>query len=360
MSSLRLVPVVLALSAVLPGCTHSGGGTASSSAPAAAESASPGPRLPASVSPGDVVAEVNGAPILGSELEAKAAPNLTRVRQQEYEIRRQALDELIADRLLDVEAAKRGLSRTELLRREVDEKVQLPPSDQIDSIYEHNKDRFSGMTATEAKARIREVLGDRARSERRAAFEQQLRQAATVTTRLDAPRAGLTLPAGAPATGPANAKVTIVEFTDYQCPYCHRAQGVIDEILSRYRNEVRLVHLDFPLDGHPGAMPAARAARCAAEQGKFWEYHHGLMTVPGPLDRTDLERRAASLHLDASDFSSCLASGRYDAAIQASLEQGEALGVTGTPAYFINGRMVSGARPLADFTRIIDDELAGS
>ena len=113
---------------------------------------------------------------------------------------------------------------------------------------------------------------------------------------------------------------------------------------------MRFVHLDFPLDGHPGAIPAARAARCAGEQGKFWEYHRSLMTAPGSLDDADLKSRAASLRLSASSFGRCLSSDRHDAAIQASLEEGEGLGVTGTPAYFVNGRMLSGARPLEDFT----------
>jgi protein-disulfide isomerase len=152
--------------------------------------------------------------------------------------------------------------------------------------------------------------------------------------------------------------VTVVEFTDYQCPYCHRAQGVIDQVLSRYAGRVRFVHLDFPLGGHPGAVPAARAARCAGEQGKFWEYHRGLMTAPGPLDAADLARRAADLRLDRSPFEACLSSGRHDEAIQASLRQGEELGVSGTPAYFVNGRMISGARPLESFTELIDAELA--
>jgi protein-disulfide isomerase len=153
--------------------------------------------------------------------------------------------------------------------------------------------------------------------------------------------------------------VTIVEFTDYQCPYCHRAQGVIDQVLSRYAGKVRFVHLDFPLDGHPGAVPAARAARCAGEQGQFWEYHRSLMTAPGTLDETDLKGRASALKLNAGAFGSCLSSSRHDDAIHAALRQGEELGVTGTPAYFVNGRMLSGARPVEAFTELIDAELAG-
>jgi protein-disulfide isomerase len=249
------------------------------------------------------------------------------------------------------------VSPEELLRQEVDAKVEALPADQVELIYEQNKERFSGQSRDQAKARIREVLGGRANAERRAAFQAQLRAAARVAVRLEPPRVVVEIPEGAPSTGPASAPVTIVEFTDYQCPYCHRAQGVMDQVLSRYPGKVRLVHLEFPLDGHPAAVPAARAARCAGEQGKFWEYHRNLMTAPGPLDDADLKRRAASLQLSASPFGSCLSSDRHDGAIQASLEQGEGLGVTGTPAYFINGRMLSGARPLEAFTEIIDGEL---
>jgi protein-disulfide isomerase len=305
-----------------------------------------------------VVAEVNGAPILASELEQKLASRLLRVRQEEYELRRQALDELIAERLVAAEAARRGIAAEELVAREVNAKAAALPDDTVEAIYEQNAARFAGQPRQEAVARIREVLGERARDERRAAWQKELRDRAQVSVRLEAPRAEVAIPVGTPSTGPSGAPVTIVEFTDYQCPYCHRAQSVIDDLLGRYAGKIRFVHLDFPLDGHPGAVPAARAARCAGEQGKFWEYHRGLMTAPGPLDAAGLARRAADLGLDRSSFDSCLGSGRHDEAIEASLRQGEALGVTGTPAYFVNGRMISGARPIESFTELVDAELA--
>jgi protein-disulfide isomerase len=345
---LLLVPLAVAA------CSRPGGPAPSPGAPAAAV-----PSSSAALPGVGVVAEVDGAPILASELEEKASGRLARVRQEEYEVRRQALDELIAERLVAAEAAKRRLSTEDLVRQEVDAKVAALPADQVETIYEQNKVRFAGQTRADALARIREVMGQRAKAERRAAWEKELRDAARVAVRLEAPRGSVKIPAGAPSTGPAGAPVTIVEFTDYQCPYCHRAQGVIDELLGRYSGKVRLVHLDFPLDGHPGAVPAARAARCAGEQGRFWEYHRNLMTAPGPLDETDLEGRASALHLNASAFGACLSSGRHDAAIQASLRQGEAMGVTGTPAYFVNGRMLAGARPIESFTELVDAELAG-
>jgi protein-disulfide isomerase len=306
-----------------------------------------------------VVAEVNGAPILASELDARAAGRLVRVRQEEYELRKQALDELIAERLVAAEAARRKVSPEQLARQEVDAKAATLPQAQLEAVYEQNKARFAGQTREQSLARIREVLGERAKAERRAAWEKELRDAARVAVRLDVPRAAVAIPAGAPSTGPANAPVTMVEFTDYQCPYCHRAQAVVDQLLSRYSGRIRFVHLDFPLDGHPGAVPAARAARCAGEQGRFWEYHRDLMTAPGALDTADLARRADTLKLDRASFDACVSSGRHDDAIQASLRQGEELGVSGTPAYFVNGRIIGGARPLESFTEVIDAELAG-
>ena len=336
----------------LAACSRSGGGSTPSTPAAGAPAA-------ATVSGVGVVAEVNGAPILASELEQKVAGRLARLRQEEYEVRRQTLEELIAERLLAAEASKRKLTPEELLRQEVDAKTTALPAAQVEAIYEQNKDRFAGQTRADALARIRDVIGQRAKAERRAAFDKELRDAARVAVRLDAPRTTVAIPAGAPSTGPADPKVTIVEFTDYQCPYCHRAQGVIDQVLSRYSGKVRFVHLDFPLDGHPGAIPAARAARCAGEQGKFWEYHRSLMTAPGTLDEADLKGRATALRLDVGGFGTCLSSSRHEDAIQASLRQGEELGVTGTPAYFVNGRMLSGARPLEAFTELIDSELAG-
>ena len=347
----RALTLILAAPLALAGCSRPGGPASSPGAPAKGASSAP------AVSGVGVVAEVNGAPILASDLDKRVAGRLVRLRQEEYEIRRQALDELIAERLLAAEAAKRGISPKELLRLEVDAKASTLPEAQIETIYEQNRARFDGQPRADALARIREVLGGRAKADQRTTYEKGLRDAARVAVRLEVPRAVVAIPAGAPATGPASAPVTIVEFTDYQCPYCHRAQGVMDEVLQRYAGKVRLVHLDFPLDGHPGAVPAARAARCAGEQGKFWEYHRSLMTAPGELDDADLKGRAASLHLDASSFGSCLSSDRYDAAIQASVEQGAGVGVTGTPAYFVNGRMISGARPIESFTEVIDAEL---
>jgi protein-disulfide isomerase len=204
---------------------------------------------------------------------------------------------------------------------------------------------------------IRAALKKRERQAREQAFTRELREGASVKVALEPPRTAVPVPASAPSLGPEGAPVTIVQFVDYQCPYCHRAQSTIDEILSRYPGKVQLVHRDFPLEGHPAAMPAARASRCAGEQGKFWDYHRSLMKVKGPMDDADLKGRAASLKLDPGAFSSCLASERFDAAIRASFEEGTRAGVNSTPSYFVNGRLVAGAVPLEQFQEVVEAEL---
>jgi predicted DsbA family dithiol-disulfide isomerase len=325
---------------------------------------SPGPETRASVPAADVgasavVAEVDGEAITRAELDEEAAAPLARLRQEEYDVRRQVLEALIADRLVEAAARDQGISTEELLQQNVEQGVPSPPPAQLEDIYARNEARFAGQTREQAYARIVELLRQRMVAERRREFEQSLREESEVTIFLDPPRVAIDIPDGAVGTGPENAPVTIVEFTDYQCPYCHRAQDVIDQVLDQYEGQVRLVHLDFPLENHPGAVPAARAARCAAEQGRFWDYHRSLMKDKGSLDEDDLARRAATLKLDTGDFAECLASDRHLETIQAEFQQGSDLGVTGTPAYFVNGRMISGARPLSAFTEIIDAELAG-
>jgi protein-disulfide isomerase len=314
---------------------------------------------PATADGATVVAEVNGETITWAELEEKATAALTRVRQEEYDIRSSALDELIAQRLVEATAREEGISSEELLQREVEQRTEKPSQDYVESIYARARDRFKGQSRAKALARIEELLLERAKQESRIRFTEELREAAAVTVHLAPPRVALDIPAGAPATGPTDAPVTMVEFTDYQCPYCHRAQDTVEQILEEYKGRVRLVHLDYPLGNHSGAVPAAQAARCAGEQGRFWDYHRNLMTENGALDDDDLAARAASLKLDARTFAQCLASDRYHEAIAAEVDLGSSAGVTGTPAYFINGRLVSGARPFPDFAEIIDEELGG-
>lgn len=313
----------------------------------------------AEASPADdeVVAEVDGVAISRAELDKRAHSRLGRLRQEEYDLQRDILDEMIDERLLEKEARARGISTADLLKDEVDRQVSPPAPAEIEAVFEASKARLGGRTRQEVIPQIEKMLRERARAARRQQLLSQLREKAAVRLSLVPPRSEVAVPASAPVLGPAGAPITIVEFSDYQCPYCHRAQTTIDQVMSRYPGQVQLVHRDFPLDFHGQAVPAARAARCAGEQGRFWDYHRSLMTVPGDLSQADLLARAGRFKLDTGPFTACLASDRYDAAIRDSVEAGSRMGVSGTPTYFINGRMLSGARPFEEFRQIIEAEL---
>jgi protein-disulfide isomerase len=176
---------------------------------------------------------------------------------------------------------------------------------------------------------------------------------------MDAPRTALNFPADAPSLGPATAPVTIVEYLDYQCPFCHKVQGAVDEVLSQYPGKVRFVHREYLL-GKPRSRAAARAARCAGEQGKFWDYHRSLLEAPGDMGDEDLQRRAAGLGLNAGNFSACVASDRFDAAIDKSTASASSLGIDSTPTFFVNGRRLVGVQSGEQFREVIDAELKKS
>jgi protein-disulfide isomerase len=308
--------------------------------------------------PQEVVAQAGEVKLTRGELDQKVAERLTQIRQQEYDIRRQAVDEILAERLLAQEAANRKLTPDDLMK-EVDAKVPPPAQEEINEFFEKNKARVPPqMSKEEALDQITRSMRERNVAVARARYKGELLTKAGLKVSLQAPRSDVAVPAIAPATGPDKAPVTIVEFSDYQCPYCQRSEPTVQEVMAKYAGKVKLVHRDFPLDGHPRAVPAARAAYCAGEQGKFWEFHRDVLLKPGDLTDEDLKRRAGELGLDATAFATCSASDKHDATIREAAAQGASLGVTGTPTFFINGRMIVGARPIEQFSTIIDDELS--
>ena len=308
--------------------------------------------------PDEAVAEGAGIRVTREEVDRRAASRLARIRQEEYDARREALDEILAERVLDREAAARGTTRDELLKAEVEAKVPAPGAAEIEAVYEQNRARLGGRTREDVTPEISRALRQQALAARTSTFGKELRKKAGVRILLDPPRTEIAIPADAPSLGPADAPVTIVEFSDYQCPYCRRAQPALDQLLSQYGDKVRFVHRDFPLDGHPRAVPSARAARCAGEQGRFWEYHRDLLSAPGDLGDQDLSARAARVGLDAGRFSSCLSSDRHEDVVRQGLQDGARSNVSATPTLFINGRMVMGARPFDQLQEVVDAELA--
>ena len=153
--------------------------------------------------------------------------------------------------------------------------------------------------------------------------------------------------------GAESASVTILEFSDFQCPYCKRAQDTLEQIMREFPGRVRIVFKDFPLDFHPGARPAALAARCAGAGGRFWEYHDLLFVAQPDFEREDLLRYAERIGLERASFAECLDSARFRDAVEQDMTEGRALGITGTPTFFVNGRRLVGAMPVEAFREAV-------
>jgi protein-disulfide isomerase len=246
------------------------------------------------------------------------------------------------------------------LDAEVTSKVGLVTEKEIQDFYEQNKGRLRG-NEDDLRPKIRAFLQQHKLAEQRAHFVESLRSQGKVVVRLKPPpviRIDVSIK-DAPFRGPVKAPVTIVEFSDFECPFCKRVHPTLTQLLAKYPGKLKLVYRDFPLESiHPQARRAAVAARCAADQGKFWDYYDALFKESPKLSPDDLKRYAKQVGLDGAKFDACVAKDTHKAAIERDLEEGRRLGITGTPAFFINGRSLTGAQPLGAFTRLIDEELA--
>jgi protein-disulfide isomerase len=272
--------------------------------------------------------------------------------------RLQKIEELIADRLLAREAQRRNISVEALIRTEVTDKAGSVTAEEIHQIYELNKTQLQKPEA-EVRDQVETFLRAQKAATRRQEFVKSLESKAKVITYVEAPQPfRAEVNADGPVRGSAEAPVTIVEFEDFQCPFCKKAQAVTDQVLLHYKDRVKLVHRDFPLDSlHPASRNAHEAARCAGDQGKFWEYRSLLYSGGQSSGTEQFEKYAGDAKLDVAAFQDCMKSGKFKAAVQRDEEEGARLGVEGTPAFFVNGRSLSGAQPESAFVQVIEEEL---
>ena len=301
------------------------------------------------------LAVVDGVAISTAEVDASIAGQLTDLRNREYSLRAQALDEKIARILLDKEAASRKIPLAELEKVEIEDKVEVTEAE-TKAFYESNKARFGARPEAEVLKQVERGLRQQRMRERRQAFVRGLRAKAGVRVLLEPPRVAVAEGDGA-SRGPGAAPVTIVEFSDFQCPYCSRVKPTLERVRAVYGDRVRVVFRDFPLPIHPLAPKAAEAAACAKDQGRFWEMHDRLFDNQQKLAPADLKQHAKDLGLDAEAFDQCLDSGRHAGDVQKNVADGTRYGITATPAFFINGRPFVGAQPFEGFAQVIDDEL---
>jgi len=334
---------------------------AAPSAPAAAVTAP----APTGATPRDaVVATWNGGTVTYGDLADELGVQLVQIEVEylngKYQAESQGLDQMVVTKILEAEAVAGGFGEVDaLLKAEVEDKVAAPTEAELREFYQVMQRQLRGASFEEVRERIVAEVTRRKQAERFGSYMEELKVKhglKTTLSRPELPRIPVSVDDD-PSKGPATAKVTIVQFAEYQCPYCGKAGESVDKVMEVYGDDVRMVFRDFPLSFHPRAIPAAVAANCAGEQGKYWEMHDKLMADQRSLEEADLLAHAQALQLDLKKWDVCRSDPSQAAEVMKDFEDGQAVGVSGTPAFFINGIMISGAQPFEEFKRIIDGEL---
>ncbi|MBS1855792.1 MAG: thioredoxin domain-containing protein [Acidobacteria bacterium] len=302
------------------------------------------------------IVEIDGVTLTMSDFEAKRPGGLFQARNNYYEAEKKAIDEFVNQWLLEREAAQQKTTPAELLDRQIKNAGFAPPSDETLRVY------YEGVDTTEPFENVRDKIIEAIRTRRIArtkkAYLESLRNKAKIVLALDPPRAPISLKTSA-VRGLPDSPVNIVEFADYECPYCQQIQPVVEKLLKDYGGKVAFAFKDFPLPMHTHAQKAAEAARCAGAQGKYWAYHDALF-ANHQYDVAKLKGIASDLKLDVGLFDTCLDSGTQGAAVQADFDEAQVLGLPGTPAFFVNGRLINpnGTVSYDILRQLVDEELA--
>ena len=315
-----------------------------------------GARVWAGQNGSEVVAEIGGKAITRAELEQKKSADLLSARYKFYQSERQALDDLIDEELLQQQAEREHVSVDELLKRHVTDTVQVDlTEDQLRVFYE-------GLRTDEPyevmRDKIIESLREKRTANARIRYLKMLHEQASAKVMLAPPLMDVKV-GDAPVRGDKNAPVMLVEFADYQCPYCKKIYPELRLLEQQFKGNVAFVFKDFPLDMHKYALKAAEAARCAGAQGKYWQYHD-LLFQNEELDKEQLKQYARDLSLDQARFNTCLDSGQEAAAVQKDVEEGKALGIAQTPGFFVNGHFFNGAVPYATLRDLVQQQLTAA
>jgi protein-disulfide isomerase len=304
------------------------------------------------------VARIEGQEISLSELDARIKDDLFAEafdkggESRLYDARAETIEEMVDERLMERAAGDAGVSPAEWREQVLEEQPPLT-DEEVAAFFEANRSRLAPTDTLEVVApSIRRYL----EMQRQQQAVRDLRERYDVWVGIDRPRH----PVGAegPSIGPADARITIVEFSDYECPYCARAEPVVKEILRRYPDDVRLVYRHLPLPFHANAQVAAEASLCAWDQDRFWEYHDLLFENQRELGTEQLTVYAGEAGLDLEAFAACVKDETTAERVRRDMEEASALGATGTPTFYINGMMVTGSRPVEEFEAMIEAELA--
>jgi protein-disulfide isomerase len=309
------------------------------------------------VNPDGIAAVINNTIVIRQEeVDEAAGVELYTLQQRVYDLRKRALDKLIAQIVLKEEAKRRGITIEELRKRLTPDSHDVRQSD-IDRAYAENLSALGNMSEDEAKERIRLDIEAKYRAESHMAAVAELIRRSRIDSFLSVPTSPrFRINAEGPTQGPREAPVTIIEFSDFQCPYCKQAAGMLKSLLEGYGPEVRFVFKQLPLPIHPDAFRAAQASVCADRQGRFWEYHD-ILFGSNDISEPALKKYASDLGMKTDEFSDCMNSDASAAVVRRDMLEATRTDVQATPTFFINGRIVRGAKSPEDFKKEIDDAL---
>jgi protein-disulfide isomerase len=305
------------------------------------------------------VARFSDQVITASELSKDDAleQQLVAIRQQEYELKRQALERLIFDRLVEMAAEKAAMSPEAYVEAEVSGRVDDPSEEQINRVLSAYRSQLNP-DPDAARQQVVTALRQQQEQQLQKQLQERLFAEADVEILLEPIRFEPDLTGDLPSRGAAaGAPVTLVEYSDFQCPYCGRVQSTLEALLDRYAGQIRHVFKQLPLPMHPQAGLAAEASLCAQDQGAFWKLHDWMFANSRQISRESLIAEAEALGMDTEAFASCLDDHRYAERVQREIAEARSFGITGTPGFLINGRALRGAVPLDSFVDLVDEEL---
>ena len=303
-----------------------------------------------------VVAEIDGTRITLAQFESKRPSALFQARNSFFDAEKKAVEEYIDDLLLERQAQKENVTVAQLLERHVNATIAKDPDDAVLRVYYEGVDTNEPFEAVRDK--ILEHLRQRRLAKAKTAYIQSLRSQAKITVDVAPPRIDISLK-DTPVRGPAGAPLTLVEYADYECPYCQQVQPTLDQLEAAFKGKMAFAYKDLPLPMHPHAQKAAEASQCAGLQGKYWEYHD-LLSKTKSLEVPQLKAGARQLGLEPNAFDKCLDSGERAEAVKLSQDEAQKLGLLGTPSFFLNGRFFSGNLSYDQMRQLLEDELKRS
>lgn len=319
-------------------------------------SAAPPTQVCSDSSANSVVASVDGATVTLADFEHERPFGLFQAQNAFYQSEKKAVDDYLDDYLLERQAQKEKVTVAELLKIHVDSTIAKDPDDEALRVY------YEGLDSAEPfetmRGKILDHLHERRLAKAKAAYIQTLRSQSKITLQVSAPRAQVSVDK-TQLRGADGAPVTLVEFADFECPYCQQFEPTLDKLQADFKDKLAFAYKDVPLPMHGHAEKAAEAAHCAGAQNKYWEYHDLLLKTK-ELEIPQLKAAAQNLGLDTTAFDKCLDSGAQADSIKTTLEEARQLGITGTPSFLLNGRFYSGAMSYDQLHTLVTEELKTS